>query len=152
SRRTAKFLHTPCILPRLHSMYDSTAMNPLADLELQLKADARALRGLARDLVGDRHLADDLVQEAVRRTLQSPPAQTGGLGGWLRTVVQRLSLQHRRQRRCSAARERAAARPERLEATIDVAARREALRAVTAAVFALEEPYQTTLLLRYFED
>jgi RNA polymerase sigma-70 factor (ECF subfamily) len=127
-------------------------MQPFADLEAQLRSDGRALRGLARDLVGDLHAADDLVQEAARRTLQSPPRQRGALGGWLRTVVLRLGLQHRRAQRHRQTRERAAARGERVEATVDVASRREALRAVTAALFALEEPYQTTLVLRYFED
>jgi RNA polymerase sigma-70 factor (ECF subfamily) len=127
-------------------------MQPFADIEAQLKSDGRALRGLARDLVGDLHAADDLVQEAARRTLQSPPRQGGALGGWLRTVVLRLGLQHRRAQRHRHTRERAAARGECVEATVDVAARREALRAVTAALFALDEPYQTTLVLRYFED
>jgi hypothetical protein len=82
----------------------------------------------------------------------TPPRQGGNLGAWLQIVVARLCFQHRRMERRREARERAAARPEALAPTIDVVARRETIHAVTAAVFALEEPYQSTLLLRYFED
>ena len=126
-------------------------MSPL-DLELQLRQHGSALRSLARDLVRDPHKADDLVQATLQCALDKPPRRPGPIGGWLTTVLRRLHLQGRRQDQRRAARERQVAQPEQVLSTADQYERKETLRQVTAAVFTLDEPYQTTLLLRYFED
>ncbi len=47
------------------------------------------LRGLARNLLGDEHRAEDMVQQTYVRALSAPPRQ--GLRSWLTTVVKRLS-------------------------------------------------------------
>jgi len=125
-------------------------VHSLANLEHQLRADTRALRSLACDLVGDRHAADDVIQEAIYRAIRQPPPHH--LGAWLRTVVRHLCFQHHREQCHRVARERAVARPEQVESASDVAARREAWQAVTAAVFTLDEPYLSTIVLRYFDD
>jgi DNA-directed RNA polymerase specialized sigma24 family protein len=64
----------------------------------QLLQHTAALRALARDLVGEAH-ADDVVQEAAVAALTAPPAEPGGAGGWLATVVRRLAGKHRRAER-----------------------------------------------------
>lgn len=126
-------------------------MTPI-DLELQLHQHGSALRSLARDLTGDASSADDLVQATVQHALDRPPERPGPLGGWLATILRRLHLQQRRGERRRQARELDAARHERLPSTDEQVARREILRLVTAAVFELDEPYQTAVLLRYFSD
>lgn len=128
-----------------------TPFSPLQSVERELIANARALRSLARDLVGPGH-ADDLVQETALRALRTvPPAQPTGLGGWLATILRRLAHNDRRDRLRRRAREQAAPAPAAAPATLDEVARREALRRCTMALFALPEPYQATLLRRYFE-
>src|SRR6185503_19065657 len=52
---------------------------------------ASSLKRLARALVGDAHLAEDLVQDAWVMALRKPPRTPGALGAWLVTVAQRLS-------------------------------------------------------------
>jgi RNA polymerase sigma factor (sigma-70 family) len=124
-------------------------VDPLHD---ELQRHAGGLRVLARDLLRDPHAADDVAQAACAQALARPPRTPGPLGGWLhRTVVNFARQWHRGERRRAA---REAALPER-DATPGVdeqLARRDTLRAVTTAVLQLEEPYQTAIFLRYFED
>ncbi|MEO6597796.1 MAG: sigma-70 family RNA polymerase sigma factor [Planctomycetota bacterium] len=134
----------------MHGQKLRLSMTPL-DLEQHLHQHGHALRGLAQDLVRDPNVADDLVQATLASALRKPPAQPGPIGGWLSTVLRRLHLQHRRTEQRREERERATARPESLPPTIDLVERRETLQAVTSAVFSLDEPYQTSVLLRYFE-
>ncbi len=125
-------------------------MHPLHAVERELAANAASLRALAHDLVG-RDAADDLVQETALRALRSPPRQPTGLGAWLATILRRLASSQRRSTRRRSQREQLAAASEALPAVDDAAVRRESLQSVTQALFALPEPYQRTVLLRYFE-
>jgi len=59
---------------------------PVADL----LAQTGWMRALARSLVADEALAEDLVQESLLRAVERPPRQSGALGPWLRTVLSRL--------------------------------------------------------------
>lgn len=117
-----------------------------------LAAQGRALRGLACSLLGDAHAAEDVVQETWLACLKHPGAFPERVSAWLGTVTKHLALHRLRGEGRRALRERHAATPERLEAlqqrTLE---REEALRAVTQALLALEEPYKTTLFLRFFE-
>jgi RNA polymerase sigma-70 factor (ECF subfamily) len=118
-----------------------------------LATQGRALRGLACSLLGDVHAAEDVVQETWLACLKHPGALPQRVSGWLGTVTKHLALHRLRGEGRRATRERLAAAPERLEAlqqrTLE---REEALRAVTQALLALEEPYKTALLLRFYED
>ncbi|MBK8095493.1 MAG: sigma-70 family RNA polymerase sigma factor [Planctomycetes bacterium] len=122
------------------------------DLDRELDQHGQALRSLAADLVGDRHLAEDLLQEAACRTVATPPPRGGSLFGWLHTIVRNLAGEERRRQKRRRNRELAAARPEPLPSVAELLVRREALRAVTDAVLELEEPFQSTVFLRYFEN
>jgi len=106
----------------------------------------------ARGLVADDNAADDVVQEIWRQALERPPAAGHGLGAWLRTVTRRQALKHRRGEARRLRRELDSARPERLASTVEVLADREILRRVVDAVLALSEPYQSALVLRFYED
>jgi len=118
-----------------------------------LGQQGRALRGLARSLLGDAHAAEDVVQETWLACLKHPGEFPERVSAWLSTVTKHLALRKKRGERRLRAREANAALPERLEALQQRnLEREEALRAVTQALLALEEPFKTTLLLRYYED
>lgn len=122
------------------------------DLDRELQHQAAALRALAGDLVRDPHTADDLTQETLRQALARRDLHAGPLGGWLRVVLTNFARQLRRGERRRRAREASRSEAAPAPSAADVVLRRETLQAVTAAVAALEEPYQGTILQRYFED
>ncbi|MBK7875843.1 MAG: sigma-70 family RNA polymerase sigma factor [Planctomycetes bacterium] len=132
---------------------DRNAPNELESLV----AHAGGLRALAYQLVGDAHAAEDVLQDTFVRVLSKPSAARApaGAAAWLRTIVRGLALNHRRGAAHRSAREaehaRASRTDERGERVPDAVARGEALERVVAAVLALDEPYKTVVLLRYFE-
>lgn len=109
------------------------------------------LRRMARALTGDAATAEDVVQEVELRALTHAPA-SGPLGAWLTTVTRRLAANVRRARARREEHERGAARVERIEGPLETLAGLELQARVLAAVRALEEPYRTTLWLRFYED
>ena len=133
-------------------MPEPHAVTPFFDLDRELQQQAAALRTLAGDLVRDPHTADDLTQETLRQALARRDLHAGPLGGWLRVVLGNFARQLRRGERRRHARETARADAAPALSAADVVLRRETLQSVTAAVAALEEPYQSTILQRYFED
>jgi len=109
----------------------------------EILRERRALQALARGIVRDADLAEDVVQEA---WLRPGPR----LGSWLRTVTRNLALNERRARATRERHERAAARPEAQPSIQHELERTELVRALAAAVLELEEPQRTTVILRYF--
>ncbi len=107
---------------------------------------------LARSLVFDQSQVDDVVQEtwmvAMRSKPRDPDASRAWLGGIVRRVVMARSRTERRRRR----RETRVAVP--VDATIegDVVEQTELHRQLVDAVLQLDEPYRTTVILRYFHD
>lgn len=119
----------------------------------ELVRHARALRGLARALVGAEH-ADDVVQDAAVHALRRPPAAGVPLFAWLTGVVRnRARKLHRGERRRTARELRAGERADAADprTPLDAAAHREAVARLDAALLALPQPYQDTLLWRYYE-
>lgn len=132
-------------------------MTPPHDDELvrdELVQHARALRGLARALVGAEH-ADDVMQDAAVQVLRRPPAAGVPLFGWLAGVLRNRSLKHHRGERRRAAREQRAGVQAASAASIaplDAAVHRETVARLDAALLALPQPYQDTLLWRYYQE
>ena len=140
----------PCnARPDLCISYPVSDHNPAIDAEALLE-QAVWLKRLARDLVGDPSLADDLTQETMLRALERPPRERRALRAWLRIVAQNLSRQIGRSEGARRNRRARCARPEGGESTADVVARADLHRRVFVAVMALAEPYGSTLLHRYF--
>lgn len=121
-------------------------------IEHELLAHTEWMRALARGLVRDAHAADDLVQEACVVALERPPRSLPHPRAWLATVLRSLARQRERAESRRAERERRA-RAERGEARDEEAVleRARAHRALVDAVLALDDPFRTALLLRYFE-
>jgi RNA polymerase sigma factor (sigma-70 family) len=111
---------------------------------------AEAVRRLARALL-DVHDAEDVSQEAMLLALRAAIPQAR-LGAWLRGAVRNLARGLARGRRRRAERERRAATSEVLASTFAAIERLSEQRRVLDAVAGLDEPYRTTIVLRFFED
>jgi RNA polymerase sigma-70 factor (ECF subfamily) len=106
------------------------------------------IRHLARVLVRDEALADDLVQETWLAALRSPPRAGEPARPWLAEVLRnalrmRLRGEGRRRRR-----EEASAGDARPDSGDSCA---HAQRLLAEQLLRLDEPYRGTLLLRYYE-
>lgn len=117
-----------------------------------LLAHRQWLRALAFRLVREQELVDDLEQDTWLAALRRPPDDPGATRSWLRSVVKNLVRDRHRVALRRSAREEAAAARDAVPATADVAARAELQRELTRHVLALDEPYRTTILLRFFEE
>jgi len=109
------------------------------------------VRALARGLVVDEALADDLAQDAWVAALQRAEPIVAWRA-WCAAVVRRRLNERRREESARAARERHGARGEALPSTVEMVERAATHQSLVEAVLALEEPYRTTVLWRYFED
>lgn len=117
----------------------------------KLLADADWIGSLARELIVDRHDAEDLSQEARLAALRRPPEEQARLREWFAAVLRNLKRAQTRARNRRIARETLVARRERTDSHVEVLERFEIQRAVASAVAALDEPYRSTILLRYFD-
>ncbi len=109
------------------------------------------IRSLARGLLRDESLVDDVVQETLIKALEKGPRHRGALTAWLRTVTRNIAYKTYRGTARRRAREEEAAQPERLTATVDIVARGEALESLTASVMDLPEAAREVVFLRYYE-
>jgi len=116
-----------------------------------LLADDRFVRSLARLLVSDAHLAEDVAQQTWVAALEHPPRKRGPLRSWLAAVGRNFARRIGRGEVRRLRREHAAARPEALPSTAEIVAREETRRRIVEAVLALEEPYRSTIVLRFLE-
>lgn len=125
--------------------------NPEITPEL-LQAHAGFIRSLARGLLSDDALVEDVVQETYLRALTNGPRHREALSSWLRTVTRNISFKLLRSQGRRKAREEASARTERLPATFDLVARQQSLERIVASVKSLPDHYQEVVMLRFFED
>ncbi len=124
-------------------------MSPSLELLLQ---ETSWVRRLARSLVADANLAEDLAQDTLVKALEHRPSAGESLRGWLATVMRNLVRERRRAEGRRRAREERAARNEALASSEELVGRLAVQRAVVGAVMELDEPYRTAILLRYFEE
>lgn len=129
---------------------------PVAGFELTpdlLAAQGQALRRLARSLLGDAQAAEDVVQETWAACLRRPGLVPDSVAAWLHAVTRRLALRRLRDDGRRRAREHGRSVGESSEALQQrELEREEAVRSVTMALLALDEPFKTALMLRYYED
>lgn len=149
--RPSRAAENPEADPPLH-----VSLHPMSDApdELSPKTLLRRTRwldGIARELVDDPHAAQDAVQDAWLLALRHQ-GRVARLGPWLAQVVRRLAGRARRREGERTAREARAARPEAEPSSLDLLLRVQQQQRVVAAVLRLEEPYRTTVLMRFFED
>jgi RNA polymerase sigma-70 factor (ECF subfamily) len=125
--------------------------DPLSAREGLLEHQA-FLRRLARSLVADPHGAEDLAQDAAVIALERPPPDEGSFRGWLARVVRNRAIDAARKERRREDRERNSAPPGLPRTPEETEEHLQVQRRVFDAVAALEEPYRTVIVLRYYHE
>jgi len=110
------------------------------------------LRAIALGVLRNEADADDAVQQTLATALQKPPADDSNLRGWLATVVRNFARMQLRSRSRRRAREESVAKREGAPSTARIAQRMEMERHVVDAIASLDEPFRTTLILRFYDD
>jgi len=110
------------------------------------------IRRLARHLVVDPVLAEDLAQETCVVALERPPRDASQVKRWLASVLRNLVRQRARGDGRRRGREESSARDEAQDPTERLVERVEVERSLVEHVLALDEPYRTAVLWRFFED
>ncbi len=109
------------------------------------------MRALARSLLFDEHLAEDVVQESLLAALRRAPRNEGALPAYLRSIVRNLSLQRQRTERRLKRRERRSAQTEFVASVIaETLSLEETRDSVGAALRQLEERYRAVIFLRFY--
>lgn len=116
-----------------------------------LLAHAAWARALARKLVADPNVADDLVQEAYAAAAAGSGPRDSEPRGWLAEVLRNFARRRYRSESARKHREEHASRPEATSSAAELVERVQLEHALAAAVLALDEPLRETVLLRYFE-
>lgn len=117
----------------------------------QLLAEMGWVRQLARALIKDAALADDLAQDTWIVAAEREPDTTQPLRPWLGRVVRNLVHTGRRSRARRGEREAAFVDERTARTPAELVEHVELQRAVADEVLALAEPYRSTVLLHYVE-
>ncbi|MEW6745889.1 MAG: sigma-70 family RNA polymerase sigma factor [Planctomycetota bacterium] len=110
------------------------------------------VRDLARRLVLDESQADDVVQQTWLAALRNPPKPGRAARAWLARVVRNIAFRTRRDEARLKRREQQVPAETMGPPADQVVEEVASLRMVVEAVLRLEEPYRSTVLLRYFKD
>lgn len=120
------------------------SLAPNLDIE-----DLRWLRRLARRLVRDPEDADDAVQDTVLAALTRAPDELSVPRGWLARVLQNVVREGHRGEARRSARERDLGAREPARSAAEVVEELAWHRTLVDHVYALDEPYRTTIVLRF---
>ena len=127
-----------------------TASSMASPATAELLAQRAWLHELAACLVRDEAERDDLVQETWLAALERPPQ--GELRPWLATVLRNRWRFARRTRARRGDRELERGEARLAPSAAELAEQAELQGVLVRAVLALEEPYRSTVLLRYFGE
>ena len=127
---------------------DRTEEHPAAS---ELIGHAVWLRRLALALVGDAATADDVVQEAFVAALSRPPAGGRMPRTWLARVVRNAAKQSFRSQARRDRREAESSGPAPVPGPDETTERLDTERRLTDELARLDEPFRTTLMLRYYD-
>jgi RNA polymerase sigma factor (sigma-70 family) len=122
-----------------------------SDVDLLL-AHGAFVRSLARRIVSDEHRAEDLAQETWVAALSRPADAVRSPRAWLSGILANLTRSEARTRARRERREAETARRETVPSTDSTVASASLGRDLADRVLALEEPFRTTILLRFYED
>ncbi len=117
-----------------------------------LLAHSAWLKNLARALVVSDDEIDDVVQQTYLQALTKPPRHTDNLRAWLAAIARNIVRSRSRSDTSRVSRELAVAPPTAIEDPAEAIERAELRQRVVEAVLALDEPYRSSLILRFFEE
>ena len=126
----------------------SNSSTPTADL---LAQHADWMRALARSLVKDAHIADDLAQDTMVKALEAPPRDAVRMRAWLGSVLRNRFREHLRSRGARSQREQQAARADHVPPADELVERVHMQRRLADALLELEAPYRSVVVLRFYE-
>lgn len=129
-----------------------TPSQSLSPEHQRLLENASWLQRLATSLVRDPQLADDMVQQTMIAALEGATDQVSKQRPWLARVLRNKVNANYRSTSRRQIREQKVAVEECGELPHEVIERAEIGKLLTEAVLRLEEPFRTTLLMRYHED
>jgi RNA polymerase sigma-70 factor (ECF subfamily) len=118
----------------------------------ELLRHAAWIRRLALGLVGDAALAEDLVQDTWLAALRRRPSADQPLRPWLGTVLRNAARQAFRGGARRGERQALARAPAPVAGPEELAERLEVERRLTDELARLDEPFRSTLMLRYYEQ
>lgn len=118
----------------------------------ELLAHRRWVRALAHSLVADPHGADDIEQQVWLAAIEKPPKQAGNLRAWLARIVRRRRIDQLRREHRRDAHEAHAPTRVPVPSPDVVVSQAETQTRVAHAVLELDEPYRSTILLRYVQE
>lgn len=118
----------------------------------ELLAHAGFVHSLARSLVRDEHHAADVEQRTWLAALEHPPTSDKNIKSWFSRVIKNFVITMYRGETRRMKYENALEHPESITSPEEISIRKEALKKMSEAVFNLEEPYFSTVLLRFYED
>ena len=127
------------------------AADPTAISEGDILQHGEWVRRLALALVKNPDDADELAQETWEAALARPPREAGPLRPWLAGVARNLARMRARSSGRRVRREESAVLPEPAQSPDELLERIEMQQQVVRRVLALDEPFRSTLLLRYYE-
>ncbi|MFG0318894.1 MAG: sigma-70 family RNA polymerase sigma factor [Planctomycetota bacterium JB042] len=136
----------------MNDTHSSDPRTPHAQDPAELLTRSGWIRGLARRLVRDEHLADDLAQDAEVAALTHPESASRSPRAWLATVLRNRAREAARRTERRTRREHGAATAGAAPPASDVVARAQLHATVVTAVLGLHEPYREVVLLRFFDD
>lgn len=139
------------VLPGLGPVQEAVKPQATAASMEDLLEHQAWVRALARRLVRDPHLAEDLVQETWVAALERPAGSVRAMRAWLASVLRNLVRERARTDGSRRWREESSAREEATASTLELYAKVSAHRRVVESVTELPEHYREALLLRYFE-
>ncbi|MBU0754522.1 MAG: sigma-70 family RNA polymerase sigma factor, partial [Planctomycetes bacterium] len=118
----------------------------------ELLAHAGFVRSLAHRLVLDDHTAADVEQKTWLAAIEHPPGSKKNLQSWFGRVVRNLVVSFHRSETRRKKYEQSPDSQDPICSPEEIALRKEALHRMSQAVFSLEEPYISTIMLRFYED
>lgn len=118
----------------------------------QLVENTHWIRGVARRMLSDEHLVDDIVQQTYITALNNQEREIRNFRAWVYTVVRnfvRMAMRDRQRRRNW---EAGAAKAEEVFPSVDPCEADEIRGRLIEQVLELKEPYRSTLVQYYYED
>ncbi len=118
----------------------------------KLMSNGNWVRNLARRLLYDENMVDDVMQEVWITALQRPPSKPQALQAWLKTVVRSLALRANRSKKRRDHHEGNIPKKPNVGPTDTILANLEVRQKLIEGILELDDPYRSVVYLHFFEE